>query len=322
MKKYLMLMCIFVLCLCANAQIITNSSCDTNLNGEINIADLTNVANKIIGNAANEKEVVTAEQVNGTLKSVETKLDEILARLIAMENDGVYRFNDGFEFVDLGLPSGTLWATFNIGAQSPEEFGDYFAWGETATQTSNRYSWDSYKWSNGDTFENPDLTKYCGSGSLGYNGFRDTLTELESDDDAAKVNWGSAWQMPSSDQLTELLNNCYWEWISGYNGKSVNGYIVYKAKSDSDRGAINNSSSSTTLSASYSTSDAHIFLPAAGNRDTGSLRNEGSYGSYWSRSFFVYNSRKAECLDFGSSDISSVADNRCNGFPVRPVRKR
>ncbi len=330
MKKLLMMMSVFAIGLGANAQITTNSSCDTNLNGTVSIEDVTNVANKVIGKAAEEKEVVTAEQVNATLERVNkllNKIDndhqEVLDRLRSLEEAGLYTsdYVNGHKYVDLGLPSGTLWATCNVGASSPEEYGDYFAWGETKPQADNAYSWASYKWSNGGTSSsNPNLTKYCKQSSYGYNGFTDTLTELESADDAATVNWGSDWQMPSETQQAELRNNCYWEWVTSYNGNSVKGCIVYKAKSDSDKGKYKNSGSSTTTSASYSMSDVHIFLPAAGYRYNGSLNQAGSSGNNWSLSLSTTYSDVAYDLYFDWNCIDCDGSSRCYGRSVRPVR--
>ena len=90
------------------------------------------------------------------------------------------------EWVDLGLPSGLLWAACNLGASSPEEYGDYYAWGETTTKEV--YNWSMYKYSNGDYDQ---LTKYCNSSSYGHNGFTDNLTTLDAMDDAATQKLGS-----------------------------------------------------------------------------------------------------------------------------------
>ena len=105
------------------------------------------------------------------------------------------------EWVDLGLPSGTLWATCNVGASKPEEYGDYFAWGETEPKTT--YSWSTYKYCKG---TETTMTKYCTSS---YYGTVDNKTELEPSDDAATVNWGPDWQMPSYEQCKELTNGSY-----------------------------------------------------------------------------------------------------------------
>ena len=110
---------------------------------------------------------------------------------------------DNHEWVDLGLPSGTLWATCNVGANTPEEYGDYFAWGET--EPKDYYGWNTYKWCNGSRYT---LTKYCTDSSYGYNGFVDNKAELDPEDDAAYVNWGSSWRIPTTEQQCELYENC------------------------------------------------------------------------------------------------------------------
>ena len=121
--------------------------------------------------------------------------------------------------VDLGLPSGTLWADRNVGADSPEDYGDYFAWGETEPKST--YDWSTYKWCKG--FTSKSLTKYCTNSSNGYNGFTDGKTSLDLSDDAATANMGSYWRMPTYAELQELKNKCNWKWIT-QNG--VNGYKV------------------------------------------------------------------------------------------------
>ena len=103
------------------------------------------------------------------------------------------------EYVDLCLPSGTLWATCNLGANVPEEFGDYYAWGETETKTI--FTVGTYKYCNGDFYS---LTKYCNDPSYGYNGFTDNLAVLLTEDDAATVNLGDNWCMPTKEQWQEL----------------------------------------------------------------------------------------------------------------------
>ena len=118
---------------------------------------------------------------------------------------------NGHEYVDLGLPSGTLWATCNVGADKPENFGDYFAWGETTTKKT--YNVDNYKYAKG-TREAPRLTKYCYDSNKGDNGFTDTLTFLLPCDDAATTNWGDGWYTPSKEQWEELKNNTTSTWTT------------------------------------------------------------------------------------------------------------
>ena len=113
---------------------------------------------------------------------------------------------NGHKFVDLGLPSGLLWAETNVGAFAPYADGDYYAWGETETKSS--YSWDTYKW---------------GSSTTKYNS-SDGKTTLEASDDVATVKWGKECRMPSPAEFQELYNKCDWTWKSSYNGAS--GYLV------------------------------------------------------------------------------------------------
>ena len=198
--------------------------------------------------------------------------------------------DDTHEWVDLGLPSGTMWATCNVGANSPEEYGDYFAWGET--QPKSEYNWSTYLLCNGT--ENT-LTKYCYLSNFGYNGFTDTLTELLPEDDAATANWGNDWQMPSSEQIQELLDNTTIEWTTQ---GGVDGGL-------------------------FTASNGHsIFLPAAGNRKDASLDYTGDRGNYWSRSLCATNSTYAFRLYFGSDGANRYDSPRFYGRSVRPVRKQ
>jgi hypothetical protein len=186
--------------------------------------------------------------------------------------------------VDLGLPSGTLWADRNVGADSPEAYGDYFAWGET--EPKDYYDWSTYKWCNGsyDT-----LTKYCSDSSYGTV---DGKIVLDLEDDAAYVNMGSEWRMPTRAQQDELRNNCSWSWTT-QNG--VKGYKVTGPNSNS------------------------IFLPAAGCRSNGYLGSAGSYGYYWSSSLDEIGQIYAFELDFGSGDYNWHFSSRYHGQSVRAV---
>jgi hypothetical protein len=176
-----------------------------------------------------------------------------------------------------------------LGANSPEEYGGYFAWGETKTKET--YGYSTYKWCNG-TYDT--LTKYNNYNS--NYGTLDRKTELDPEDDAATANWGSDWRMPSLDQIEELCNsdNTTTEWttLNGVNGR----LITSKANGKS------------------------LFLPAAGVRGSSSLALADSHGFYWSRSLSE-DPTGAFILHFKSDNIYSDYYWRENGQSVRPVRK-
>ena len=235
--------------------------------------------------------------------------------LLAMAQTDVY--HDGTEaghnYVDLGLTSGTKWATMNIGVSKAQDYGNYYAWGEVAPKSI--YDWNTYK------YINTKLTKYNTDSRYGKDGFTDNKATLDPVDDAAYVKWGGKWRMPTKTQLDELLNECYWVWTESYNNSNVKGYIVYKAKTSSDKGQEIHKYE--TPSSSYSLSDAHIFLPAAGFRDDGDLKFAGSDGIYWSSSLGTHDSfvpYNAWFVVFGSGYVGCdyTTDRYC-GQSVRAV---
>ena len=202
---------------------------------------------------------------------------------------------DGHDYVDLGLTSGTLWAATNIGANTPEEFGDYFAWGETKGYNSGKtnFVFSTYKYCKG---THKTLTKYCFDSSYGYNGFTDTLSELESSDDAAYINWSSNWCMPSFNQLKELYDECTWTWTVQNN---VVGYLVCSK-----------------------TNSNSIFFPAAGIRKENGLFDTSIYGNYLLSSLGSC-PYYALILRFDNENVYwEYGIYRCNGNSVRPVRSK
>ena len=243
---------------------------------------------------------------------------------VTFENPNPYNGTVGTA-VDLGLPSGTLWADHNIGATNPEDYGDYYAWGET--QTKETYNWTTYKWMDPAVNGWKGCTKYQvadgQTDGVWYdsegNFIGDGKTELETSDDVASQTWGGKWQIPTTEMQQELVTQCYWVWTTTYNGKSVSGYIVYKAKTDADKGVKVTSGSSPTSDYDVAT-DSHIFLPAAGYRWGSELIGAGSFGLYWSRSLSPNDSGGAYGLYFSSGFVwGSLADRRDGGFAVRPV---
>ena len=242
-------------------------------------------------------------------------------------------------YVDLGLSSGTLWATCNLGAEHPYDYGNYYAWGETkgygeedetnahnysytnGSYTKTYYYWDAYKYATGTSWTTiskytyPDSQTGCWYDSDG-NFIGDSLTQLLPADDAAYVNWGGSWRMPTDAEITELHASCYWEWTTDYDGQGVSGYIVYKAKADADKGLYDEE---PLYDYDY-TEDVHVFLPAAGSRYGSSLGNAGSYGYYWSSSLDAGYSGFAYSLYFISSYVGRSGNSRYYGRSVRPVR--
>lgn len=189
----------------------------------------------------------------------------------------------GHEYVDLGLS--VKWATCNVGATSPEDYGDYFAWGETSPKSE--YTWANLKYCNdtsGDSF-----SKY----NQNQGGTRDNRTTLELSDDAARANWGGNWRMPTRAEQDELRDKCTWTWTT-MNGK--NGYKV-TSKSNGNS----------------------IFLPAAGYRYGSTLDRAGSYGYYCSSSLSTSDSYRAYCLYFRSGYVGWGSNGRHFGQSVRPV---
>ena len=126
--------------------------------------------------------------------------------------------------------------------------------------------------------------------------------------------------MPTNAEWEELYSQCYWVWTENYNNRNARGYIVYKAKSAGDKGI--KVYYDDTPSASYSNSDAHIFLPAAGYRDNASLGRAGSRGYYWSASLYTSSPYDARNVYFYSGYVSpAYGSGRCCGFSVRPVKR-
>lgn len=183
------------------------------------------------------------------------------------------------EMVDLGLS--VNWRAWNVGASKPEDYGNYFAWGETSSKSS--YSWNNYKFGHS---QNGEFSKYdTGLGT-------DNKTVLEAEDDAATANLGGNWRMPTYKEWKELVENCTWTWTTrnGVNGMQV-------------KGPNNNT----------------IFLPAAGVYNGNTLSNKGTYGSYWTASLAGIQGM-ASTVDFISTDVEKTAAYaRCYGLAVRPV---
>ena len=202
--------------------------------------------------------------------------------IITTDTSGI---DNGHAYVDLGLPSGTLWATTNVGAATPEQSGDYFAWGETQPKTIYNSSTYIFSDNSGKTFYkyNTDASK----------GVIDNKTNLDSIDDAASVNWGSTWRTPTYVELSELNSNCIWVWTS-VNG--VKGQRVTSKKNGNS-----------------------IFLPATGYMSGNKHSNYGMTGYYQSSSLRTHIADHAYYFYFRSSYVGTSSIGRQYGLTVRPV---
>jgi hypothetical protein len=195
---------------------------------------------------------------------------------------------NGYEYVDLGLPSGTLWAKMNVGANSETDYGLYFAWGETTGYPDGKsgkyFNWYTYKWGNPTA---SDLTKYNNT---------DGKTVLDLEDDAAAVNMGGEWHMPTQAQIEELLDNTTNAWVTDYNGSGVDGRL-FTSKTDASK---------------------KLFLPASGYYSSNNLITTPEICS---------NSRQSNkdpqwfcALFYNSNGIGLTCNNeRCQGTLVRGV---
>ena len=188
------------------------------------------------------------------------------------------------EFVDLGLPSGTLWATRNLGAETPEDYGYYFSWGNVVGRKPNGTTFD-YNWG---TDNNGNYASTPGAALTG-----DIPTNM--DYDAVQRYMGGSCKMPTTTQFAELFNSSYttneWTTKNGVNGRLVTS-------------KINGNS---------------IFFPAAGFGNGTSLYGAGSDGVYWSRS--LCSSANGDSLNFNSSLVVPQGNNgRFYGFSVRAVQ--
>ena len=206
-----------------------------------------------------------------------------------------------YEYVDLGLS--VKWATCNVGASSPEDYGDYFAWGETTGYLEGKtiFNWDTYKWMEDGYSDWSHVNKYqCADGQTSAIWYKngtfvgDNKTVLDPEDDVAHVKWGGEWRMPTDAEFTELRKNCTWTWTT-QNG--VIGYIV-----------------------TSKTNGNSIFLPAAGCRYGSNFRSTGSGGGFWSSSLYTSRSYYAYGLNFSSGSVGrDDYYGRYFGRSVRPV---
>lgn len=249
--------------------------------------------------ARNHSKTLTVKAID-PLASFDFSVEEGEMTVEEEDMTPVVNMHNGHEYVDLGLKdeqgNTIYWATCNVGADSPEDYGLYFAWGDTEGHSSNgidgrqpdgySYDWNTAPFNNGssnydESYFNSVKDKVCPNGILAL------------EYDAAHVQWGGSWRMPTKEELDELTTKCTWERTT-QNG--LNGYKFTGPNGNS------------------------IFLPAAGYRNGSSLFDAGSYGYYWSSSLDTSGSDYAFGLCFNSVGVDWISYNRCRGRSVRPVR--
>ena len=258
----------------------------------------SNATNRLVVFASLDESVATVSNIEGLVTGVAPGNAIIMAKIVNEPEKLAFCYvtvkeaspSTVPEAVDLGLS--VKWASFNLGATKPEEYGDYYAWGET--ETKENYDWSTYKWCNGSEY---NLTKYNNSSRYGTV---DNKTMLEAADDVVRVKLGGKWRMPTGNEMMELCNtfedNASYKWEC----KSINGHkgwlVTY---------LVNNNS---------------IFFPAAGSRFDSSLSWVGSQGLYCSSSLNTDNPNYAYggCFldDYATLGVSII---RCDGISVRPV---
>lgn len=242
----------------------------------------------------NRRKLYLIAMLFATLGFVSCEEKEVLTCPTGVEN--------GYEWVDLGLPSGLKWANYNIGATKPEESGLLFAWGETSSK--EMFDWEGYKYCDVEFAIAKEYPLWCGINKylfndlgenkedLKYSKSFDDKTVLDLEDDAAIANMGENWRMPTVEEMEELRVECTWEWterngVKGYKVKGKNGNF--------------------------------IFLPAIGFKMGGEMVDAGKGGYYWSNSLSGKTKFASSFYFCSDRRSASTEADRCNGRPIRAV---
>lgn len=276
---------------------------DVNDDQAVDVADIATIISVMSGSS-----IADNADVNGDgavdVADIATVISIMAGQTVIIPGDNGHE-PAGVEAIDLGLPSGTKWANMNVGAEKPSDYGLYFAWGETkgyATASSNgrQFNWASYKWMNSGQSAWQQINKYqvidgmtngCWYSNGAFIGDRNDMLALE--DDAAHVNWGGEWVMPSKLEIAELLDYTTSEWttLNGIYGRIFTSLINGKS----------------------------IFLPAAGNWENDALKYQSTMGTYWTSSVDPDYTSMGCCILFSSGSYDGYSYIRCSGFSIRPI---
>ena len=259
------------------ATVLPENASNKKVTWTVDNPNVARVANNVVYAVANGETVITCSATDGSGVVATCKV------VVGTRH----------EYVDLGLPSGMLWATCNIGAERPEDIGMYFAWGDIkgyAKSENHWFTWDYYKWCRG---SETSMTKYCTSSGYGQVDF---IVELLPEDDAATAIWGKEWRMPTSQDFRELCNSEYttseWLTVNGVKGRMITSNV--------------NGNS--------------IFMPAGGRRYNAEIGFMEEEGNYWSSSLIYHLSAGAEFFDINATRMTQSLGPRYMGLTIRPVR--
>ena len=303
MKHILSFILLFVLSIPVQAQSVFDSRrADVNGDGVVDVADVSALV--LVMSGPGSADALVKGDVNGDNI---VDVADIATVISVMASGGISFAPANVVAVDLGLPTGTLWANMNVGAEEPEDYGLYFAWAETEgypsdPQIDRVFEYGTYKWMNEgkDTWD--QINKYQLNDSLiegcwydkDLNFIGDGKGEIELQDDAAHVNWGGDWVMPTLKQIRELINNTTSEWVLQNN---VLGRLFTSTKNGES-----------------------VFFPAAGYRSGSFLLGDELGGVYWTST--VLSTRRVRTLAFYADDALVKHNARYNAFPVRAVMKK
>jgi len=271
---------------------------DVNEDGNVDVADISTIIDIMAGRLFSGKGDVNSDG-NIDVADISTVIDIMAGKIVIPQAPA------DAKGIDLGLPSGTLWANMNVGAKAQNEYGLYFAWGDTkgySAESGHAFTWETYKWMAAGQSSWEHITKYTTEDdetegdwyNMDYEFIGDGNTQLSLEDDAARANWGGQWAMPTIEHIRELKKYTTSEWTT------LKGVVGRKFTSKQNGNAI--------------------FLPAAGYMGSKGIDQQETTGNYWSSSLSSSTSIASE-LWFKSTLADPFSSSRNYGQSIRPIIK-